>query len=83
MDGAGWHRSKDLKIPKNLEIFLLPPYSPELNPVERFWLHMKKSILNNKLYDSLSQIEDEIEKFLANIDSSSIASICKVNYLIN
>lgn len=37
MDGAGWHRSKDLIIPANIEIVYLPPYSPELNPVERFW----------------------------------------------
>jgi transposase len=35
MDGAGWHKSKSLEIPKNITIFFLPPYSPELNPVER------------------------------------------------
>ena len=41
MDGAGWHKSKGLKIPKNIEIIYLPPYSPELNPVERLWLYSK------------------------------------------
>lgn len=35
MDGAGWHKSKDLIVPKNIIIKLLPPYCPELNPVER------------------------------------------------
>lgn len=39
MDGAGWHKSKALKIPDNIVIFYLPPYSPELNPVERLWLY--------------------------------------------
>ena len=37
MDGAGWHKSRDLIIPKNIQIVLLPPYCPELNPVERLW----------------------------------------------
>ena len=34
MDGAGWHKSKALKIPKNIEIIYLPPYSTKLKPVE-------------------------------------------------
>lgn len=37
MDGAGWDKSKDLKVPHNVEIIHLPAYSPELNPVERLW----------------------------------------------
>ena len=40
MDRASWHRSKDLKVPSNIKIILLPPYSPELNPVERLWRHI-------------------------------------------
>ncbi len=34
MDGAGWHKAGDLNIPKNISIMFIPPYSPELNPVE-------------------------------------------------
>jgi transposase len=34
LDGAGWHRSTELKIPDNIRLVHLPPYSPELNPVE-------------------------------------------------
>ena len=43
----GWHRSKDLIIPANIEIEYLPPYSPELNPVERFWEHIKRYTIRN------------------------------------
>ena len=50
MDGAGWHKSSDLKVPENIKIFFLPPYSPELNPVERLWLYIKQRILSNKIY---------------------------------
>ena len=34
LDGAGWHSSKILNIPENFSLMPLPPYSPELNPVE-------------------------------------------------
>jgi hypothetical protein len=33
LDGAGWHKSKKLVVPDNVTCLLLPPYSPELNPV--------------------------------------------------
>jgi transposase len=45
MDGAGWYRSKNLKIPENIDIFLLPPCLPELNPVERFWRYLKQNMM--------------------------------------
>ena len=41
MDRAGWHSTGKLKIPKNLTIILLPPKSPELNPVENIWQYLR------------------------------------------
>jgi transposase len=38
VDGAGWHSSKTLNVPSNITLVALPPYCPELNPVERVWL---------------------------------------------
>ena len=35
LDGAGWHSGKKLRVPANITLVPLPPYSPELNPVER------------------------------------------------
>jgi hypothetical protein len=49
IDGAGWHKSKRLKIPQNIDIFLLPAYSPELNPVERFWEFVKQNVMHNTI----------------------------------
>jgi hypothetical protein len=37
MDRAGWHRAKDLVVPDNLTLVLLPARAPELNPVENVW----------------------------------------------
>lgn len=58
MDKAGWHRSKQLKIPNNITILFLPPYSPELNPKENFWQQLKSKELSNRVYNSVEDIMD-------------------------
>ncbi|OAM05726.1 MAG: hypothetical protein TV41_00920 [Wolbachia endosymbiont of Dactylopius coccus] len=47
MDCASWHRSKGLKIPESITIIYLPPYSPELNPVEVLAI-LKTTLLKTK-----------------------------------
>jgi hypothetical protein len=83
MDGAGWHKSKDLKVPSNIEIIYLPPYSPELNPVERLWGYIKQCTIRNKIYDTLESLEDEICHFLCDLTEETIMSVCNVPYLYN
>ena len=80
MDGAGWHKSKKLIIPENITILHLPPYSPELNPVERLWLHIKSNTIRNKIYDSLDDLENLICNFVKNITTTTVAQICSVNW---
>jgi len=50
LDQAGWHVSKALKVPANITLLHLPPYSPELNPVERLWLYLKSHYLSNRMF---------------------------------
>jgi transposase len=63
MDQAGWHKSISLIIPKNIKIIFLPPYSPELNPVERFWKHIKREVLHIVVYETLDKLAIAIEKY--------------------
>jgi transposase len=58
MDRAGWHRSKALRVPQNLTIMLLPPRSPELNPVEIIWHWLRSHCLSNRLYINYEAIVD-------------------------
>ena len=44
-DGAGFHTSGDLVVPSNVSLILLPPYSPELNPVENLWHYLRAASL--------------------------------------
>lgn len=81
MDGAGWHKSTDLKVPENIKIFFLPPYSPELNPVERLWLYIKKHILSNKIYKTIDDLEDALCGFINQLSQEVVKNICTATYL--
>ena len=59
-DGAGWHRSKTLKIPKNIKMLPLPPYSPELNPVENIWDELREKFFGNLVFDSHATLERQL-----------------------
>lgn len=63
MDNASFHKSqktKDLIESVNCKIIFLPPYSPDLNPIEKFWANMKRWVRSNidpfcQIYDLLAQ----------------------------
>ena len=56
LDQAGWHTTKKLAVPENITLLLLPPKSPELNPVENIWQFMRDSWLSNRVFQSYDQI---------------------------
>ena len=45
LDGAGWHGSAELEVPDNITLLKLPPYSPELNPMENVWAYLRANKL--------------------------------------
>ncbi len=57
IDGAGWHRANDLRVPKNMVLIPLLPYSPELNPVEHIWDYLRDGF-GNKTFISLDEVMD-------------------------
>jgi len=56
VDNAGWHVTGHLRVPENITLHFLPPYSPDLNPVETLWLFMKTNYLCNRIFDTLEEI---------------------------
>lgn len=60
-DGAASHRSTRLKISQRLQIEHLPPYSPELNPVERLFKELRRE-LKNRVFESLEAVEEAVIK---------------------
>lgn len=60
VDKAGWHIAKDLRVPENITLLFLPPYSPELNPVEHIWEHLRENYFGNHSFDSLDEVENTL-----------------------
>lgn len=58
LDGAGWHGGHALVVPDNISLVLLPPYSPELNPVENVWQYLRQNWLSNRVFDNYDAIID-------------------------
>jgi transposase len=69
VDNARMHTAKTLVIPKNIILVFLPPYSPELNPVERYWEHHKGKIKSGDYKD--------LEKIYADFESNANAMTTK------
>ena len=58
-DQAGFHTSLKLKIPGNITIVKLPPYSPELNPIENLWHYLKSHDWSNNFYRDYEALEEK------------------------
>lgn len=84
MDKAGWHRSKDLKKPENIAFWYIPPYSPELNPVEHIWDYIREQKgFNNRTFTTITEVEDWLEQSLFEIsnDVKIVRSITNFKWL--
>ncbi len=57
MDGAGWHQTGGrLQVPENISVLHLPPYAPELNPVENVWQYLRQNQLAHRVWSDYEAI---------------------------
>jgi transposase len=82
MDRAGWHTAKALERFPNISIEYLPPYSPELNPVEKLWWWLKRHVMRNRFFDSLDELADELSAKFQEMTNELFASLCHCSYLL-
>ncbi len=62
-DGAGWHQPGErLIIPDNISLLRLPPYAPELNPMEIVWAYLRSNKLASLVWDTYDDILDACAK---------------------
>lgn len=81
LDQAGWHRSRTLDVPDNITCLLLPPYSPELNPVENLWHHLRSHYLSNRAYADYDALVDAGTAAWRTLTPEVFRSICRCAYL--
>lgn len=88
LDGVGWHASAALVPPANLRLLRLPPYAPELNPVEPVWDELREKRFHHHVFDSLDSLdalEDHLEIALRDfeLDAARIQSIVAWPWIID
>lgn len=80
VDNSGAHTAKRLVLPENVRLVFLPPYCPELNPIERLWRDLKDAIAWQQFEDSQTQ-QERVAELLRAYDTASIKSLTGYQYL--
>ena len=82
-DGAAWHKSKGLIIPKNIEIIPLPPYTPEMNPIEQIWAWIRLHGFRNEMFVSLEKVVDRLCDTICSLSSDVVKSITYRDWMVS
>lgn len=82
IDNAGFHSVKDIKIPENIYLLNIPPYSPELNPCEQVWAHIKKHY-KNQTFTSMKELKDWLHKAVRQMTPETIMSITSNHHYLD
>lgn len=74
LDNGKLHRKLELVIPENIILLFQPLYCPELNPIERFWKHLKKELkwIN---FNNLDELRDRLKKIFNSLSQEIVASV--------
>ena len=82
LDNGQFHKANALTIPDNVRLVFLPPYSPELNPIERFWQDLKDHLAFH-LYETLSELKRRAQEKLDSYTDEAVASLTGYEYLLD
>jgi transposase len=81
LDGAGWHKSKALRVPDHITLLFLPPYSPELNPTELVWLWLKEHHLSNRIFPDQDHLDRAALDARNTLDADRFKSLCSAPWI--
>jgi len=83
-DGAGWHRAQALRLPDNITLVAIPPYTPECNPAENPWQYLKDNFLSHCLFPSYEDILDACQHAWNSMlaEPGRIASLTSMTHLL-
>jgi putative transposase len=81
LDNVRFHHAKRLlpileKYRQRIELVFLPPYSPDLNPIERVWWLMRKTITHNRWVKSMQQRIIDFERWSEQVTVEQMKTIC-------
>lgn len=70
LDGAASHRTEKLPIPENITLIALPPYSPQLNPIENLWKVIRERFFPNLDFEHMDDLEENLADTLLHLEQS-------------
>jgi DDE superfamily endonuclease len=82
-DGAGFHTARSLEVPANVTLLGLPPYAPELNPIENLWHYLRSHHWSNRSYDDWEALKAAAAEGLVAVgtDAERIKTVCAAPYI--
>lgn len=80
LDGSGGHTAKGLKIPKNVILWIIPPYCPEINPPERVWEELKK-YTSDEIFKGLNDLRTFLYDKINNLTLETVNSLTFYPYI--
>lgn len=85
LDNVRYHHAKKLSrwlATTRIELVFLPPYSPDLNPVERVWWYMRKKITHNRYLESLKERKAAFWRMFSHFlkPNQELKGVCAINY---
>jgi hypothetical protein len=82
-DGAGFHTARSLEVPANVTLLGLPPYSPELNPIENLWHYLRSHYWSNRSYEDWEALKVAAAAGLVTVgtDAERIKTVCAAPYI--
>jgi putative transposase len=83
VDGAGWHKSKGLIIPENIGFLSIPPYTPEMNPIEQIWAELRKMGFRNEVFPTLAKVVDRLCETICKLTPETIKSVTCRSWIRN
>ncbi len=82
LDNGAFHKANKLKIPDNIVLVFLPPYSPELNPAEKVWWVLKREI-NLQVFKTMNELQMYLDKVIKKaITEENIIQLISYQYYI-
>lgn len=62
-------------MPENIELFFIPPYTPEMDPIEQIWKELRKMGFRNEIFASLSKVVDRLCQAICDLSAETVHSI--------
>lgn len=81
LDNGRLHTWSELELPENVILIFQPPYSPQVNPIERLWKEIKKHI-KWELFDSLAELRGKLTKLLLELTPLTVASVTGWDFIL-